>query len=64
MSIIKIKRQTKNKKYYSKKMGMLNVPVTSIKKYFLGIPIKTIHSYRETYYGVLKSCKACNLNAY
>ena len=44
-------------------MGMLNVPVTSIKKYILGFPIKTLHSYRETYYGEIKNCNDCNLYA-
>jgi hypothetical protein len=42
-------------------MGMLNSRVTYIKKYFLGIPFKTIHKYRETYYGEIKECDDCNL---
>lgn len=63
MKLIKFKRETKNKKFYSSKMGMLNVPVTSIKKYLLGFPVKTLHSYRETYYGKIKNCKDCNLYA-
>lgn len=37
--------------------------VTVIKIYFLGvIPIKTIHKYRETYYGEIKDVKDCNIN--
>lgn len=63
MKIIQFKRQTTQKKYYSSKMGMLNSKVTFIKKYVLGIPVKTIHSYRETYYGKVKSCTDCNLYA-
>nr|WP_296437253.1 hypothetical protein [Winogradskyella sp.] len=61
MKIISIKRTTKNEKYYSKAMGMLNSRVTSIKKYFLFIPLQTIHKYRETYYGEIKDCEDCNL---
>lgn len=44
-------------------MGMLNAKVTSIKKYFLGFPIKTLYNYRETYYGKVKDCNDCNLYA-
>lgn len=61
MKIISIKRETKQEKYYSKAMGMLNSRVTSIKKYFLFIPLTTIHKYRETYYGEIKDCEDCNL---
>ncbi|OAD45493.1 hypothetical protein [Polaribacter atrinae] len=61
MKIIKIQRKTKYQKYYSSAMGTLNSRVTCIKKYFLGIPIKTIHEYRETYYGEVKTCDDCNL---
>lgn len=42
-------------------MGMLNSKVIYIKKYVLGIPVKTIHEYRETYYGEVKDCDDCNL---
>jgi len=63
MKIIEFKRQTKNKKYYSQKMGMLNAKVTSIKKCVLGIPVKTLHTYRETYYGQIKNCEDCKLYA-
>jgi hypothetical protein len=61
MRLIQIKRKTKQEKYYSTAMGMLNSRVTYIKKYMLGIPFKTIHKYRETYYGEIKNCKDCNL---
>lgn len=63
MKILTIKRQTKNKKFYSKKMGMINVPVTYIRKYLLGFRLKTIHQYRETYYGEVKNCEDCNIYA-
>ena len=61
MKIIKIKRISKQEKYYSSAMGILNSKVTYIKKYVLGFPIKTIHKYRETYYGEVKDCVDCNL---
>ncbi|MCI2228728.1 hypothetical protein MC378_06080 [Polaribacter sp. MSW13] len=61
MKIIKFKRNTKHEKYYSSAMGTLNSRVTYIKKYVLGFPIKTIHKYRETYYGEVKNCDDCNL---
>lgn len=63
MKILTIKRQTKNKKFYSKKMGIINVPVTYIRKYLLGFRLKTIHQYRETYYGEVKNCEDCNIYA-
>jgi hypothetical protein len=42
-------------------MGKLTTKVTRIKKQFLGIPYKTLHSYRETYYGEVKELEDCNL---
>lgn len=63
MRIIKIKRQTKIEKRFSIKMGELTTKVTYIKKHFLGLPIKTVHKYRETYYGEVKSCEDCMLPA-
>ncbi|MAD96363.1 MAG: hypothetical protein CMB99_03455 [Flavobacteriaceae bacterium] len=62
MKFIYVKRKHKQQKYYSKKMGMLNARVTTIKKYLLGIPLQTLHRYRETYYGEMKSCKECSLS--
>lgn len=62
MKIIKIKRQTKLEKRYSIKMGELLVQVTYIKKHLLGFPIKTLHKYRETYYGTIKDCNECSLS--
>ncbi|WP_255462831.1 hypothetical protein [Galbibacter sp. BG1] len=63
MAFIKIRRKTKLEKRYSKKMGSINVRVTYIKKHLLGLPMKTIHKYRETYYGKIKDCEDCNLTA-
>lgn len=61
MKIIKIKRKTKTENRYSQNMGRLITKVTYIKKYFLGLPIKTLHKYRETYYGEVKDCDDCML---
>jgi len=62
MKLIEVKRKTRYEKRYSKKMGELTSKVTRIKKYIVGIPVKTIHKYRETYYGEVKACKDCNLS--
>jgi hypothetical protein len=61
MKIIYIKRKTTIEKRYSVSMGELTTTVTYIKKYLLGLPIKTIHKYRETYYGEVKDCNECLL---
>lgn len=45
-------------------MGSISVKVTYIKKMLLGlIPLKTLHKYRETYYGKVKDCEDCVLTA-
>ncbi|MBT8377432.1 MAG: hypothetical protein KJO22_11220 [Bacteroidia bacterium] len=59
MKLIQIKRQTKTEKRFSPKMGKLYTNVTYIKKYLMQIPIKTLHKYRETYYGEIKDCEDC-----
>ena len=59
MKFIYIKRETKTEIRYSISMGALITKVTYIKRYFLGLPIKTIHQYRETYYGEVKDCDDC-----
>jgi hypothetical protein len=61
MKIINIRRNTKTEKRYSEKMGELSTKVTYVKKYFLGLPITTLHKYRETYYGEIKNCDDCVL---
>ena len=61
MKIINIKRNTKTEKRYSMKMGELITKVTYVKKYFLGLPVKTLHKYRETYFGEVKDCDDCVL---
>ncbi|CAI8386741.1 MAG: Uncharacterised protein [Cryomorphaceae bacterium] len=61
MPFIQIKRKTLVEPRYHKNMGRIVVPVTKIQKTFLGIPIQTLHKYRETYHGRVKSCKSCEL---
>ena len=63
MRLIKVKRKTKYENRFSKKMGRLSARNTYIKKYLMGIPIKTLYKYRETYYGEVKDCKDCALSS-
>ena len=42
-------------------MGRLYTRVTYIRKKWLGMPVRTLHKYRETYYGEVKDCKDCVL---
>jgi len=62
MKLIRIKRQTRTEKRFSPKMGKLYTDVTYIKKEFLSIPIRTLHKYRQTYYGEIKDCEDCLLS--
>lgn len=62
MKLIQVTRETKQESRFTPKMGLLIAKVTYIKKQFLGIiPIKTLHKYRETYYGEVKDCEDCVL---
>ncbi|MBD0833296.1 hypothetical protein [Aestuariibaculum sediminum] len=61
MKIFYIKRKTKYEKRHTIEMGELTTKVTYIRKYFLGLPVKTLHKYRETYYGEVKDCSDCML---
>ena len=61
MKLIYVKRQTKSELRYTAKMGRLITEVKYIKQYLLGLPIRTLHKYRETYYGEIKDCKDCEL---
>lgn len=61
MKLISIKRETITEERYTPKMGSLITNVTYIKKQFLSIPYKTLHKYRETYYGEVKDCEDCVL---
>ncbi|MDP5230231.1 MAG: hypothetical protein NWQ38_07550 [Cellulophaga sp.] len=61
MKFIYVKRETKTENRYTPKMGKLSTNVTYIRKYVLGLPVKTLHKYRNTYYGEVKSCDDCML---
>lgn len=61
MKLISVKRETRVETRFTKKMGRLKTNVTYIKKQILNIPYKTLHKYRETYYGEVKDCKNCLL---
>ena len=61
MKLIDISRKTRNEKRYTRQMGMFYTKVTYIKKRILGIPVKTLHKYRNTYYGEVKDCGQCIL---
>lgn len=61
MKLVYIKRETKNEQRYTRKMGRLSTKVTYIKQYFIGLPVKTLHKYRNTYYGEVKNCEDCML---
>lgn len=62
MKLISVKRQTKVEDRFTPKMGKLKTRVTYIKKQILNIPVKTLHKYRETYYGEIKDCQDCILS--
>ncbi|WP_339840183.1 hypothetical protein [uncultured Maribacter sp.] len=51
MKFIYVKRQSNTKELYRTRTELKNLKVTSITKYFLGIPIKNMHTYRQIYYG-------------
>lgn len=61
MKLITVNRKTKIENRFSPKMGRLTAKVTYIQKVVLGIPVKTLHKYRETYYGEVKPVEDCNL---
>jgi hypothetical protein len=61
MKIIYVRRKTKYEKRHTVKMGELTTKVTYIKLFLLGLPMKTLHKYRETYYGKVKDSKDCML---
>ncbi len=61
MKFIQIKRESRYENRFSPKMGRLQTKVTYIKKLVCGITVKTLHTYRETYYGEVKDLEDCNL---
>lgn len=61
MKLVNVKRETVVEDRYTPKMGKLQTRVTYIRKRILSFPIRTLHKYRETYYGEVKDCADCNL---
>lgn len=61
MKLFSVARKTRTEKRFTPKMGRLVTRVTYIRKLILGIPYRTLHKYRETYYGEVKSCADCQL---
>ncbi len=62
MKLVSVKRQTKSEKRFTEKMGMFTTSVVYIKKTFLKVPFRTVHKYRETYYGKVKDCEDCEIS--
>lgn len=63
LKVLSVKRKRKLETRYHPKMGVLVTKVTYIKKAILGVPFKTIHKYRETYFGKIKDCKECRISS-
>ncbi|SRX54201.1 hypothetical protein [Aequorivita sp. CIP111184] len=63
MKLVSVKRQTKSEKRFTEKMGMFTTSVVYIKKTFLKVPFRTVHKYRETYYGKVKDCVDCKISS-
>lgn len=65
MNILKplsVKRRTKQEARFHPKMGALSTNVTRIQQTIYGVPIQTLHKYRETYFGEVKDCKECKVS--
>ena len=65
MKILKplsIKRRTRQEARFHPKMGALSTNVTRIQQTIFGIPVRTLHKYRETYFGEVKDCKECKVS--
>ena len=59
MKLFSVRRTSRLENRYHVNMGRLLCVVVKIQKTFLGIPYKTLHKYRETYYGEIKSVEDC-----
>ena len=62
MKLVRIDRKTRVEKRFTPEMGRLHTKVTYIRKKLLGLPFRTLHKYRETYYGEVKDCSDCVIN--
>ena len=59
MKLVRIDRKTRVEIRFTPQMGRLHTKVTYIRKKILGLPCRTLHKYRETYYGEVKDCREC-----
>lgn len=50
MKFFYLKRNTTLEESQTNRLGKMNTKITQIKKYVLGFPIKTLRTYKETYY--------------
>lgn len=57
--IVHISRKSRLENRYHPDMGRICIQVTRIRKHYFGIPLKTIHKYRETYSGEVKDTSDC-----
>ncbi|WP_235298044.1 hypothetical protein [Portibacter marinus] len=62
LKVLSIKREQKSETRFHPAMGVLVTNVTYIKKVLMGFPIKTLHKYRETYFGKIKDCSDCQVS--
>ncbi len=63
MQLVSVRRKTKKEKRFSETMGILTTNVVYIQKTLFNVPVKTLHKYRETYYGKVKDCEECRISA-
>ena len=61
MKLFSVARKTRNELRFTPQMGRLDTKVTYIRKHLFGIPYRTLHKYRQTYYGEVKACTDCQL---
>lgn len=59
---LSIKRRTKQESRFHPKMGALSTNVTRIQRTVFGIPVRTLHKYRQTYFGEIKDCAKCEVS--
>jgi hypothetical protein len=59
VKLVRIDSKTRVEKRYTPEMGRLHTKVTYIGKKLLGVSYRTLHKYRETYYGEVKDCREC-----
>lgn len=51
MKLFYLRRETTVGEESNVKLGKIQTKTTNIKKYLLGLPIQTLRTYKEAYYG-------------